>query len=62
MRNVPALFKVLMNFEVHEFHKFASLVYPTICDNAHGTDIERVMIGRPMKLTLEQHCSTLSCT
>ena len=45
----------------NKFHKLASLVYPTICDNAHSMDIEKVMSGMPMKLAPEQCCSTPSC-
>lgn len=54
MCEVPPLFKVWENFEVHEFDKFASLVCPIIRDNAHSTEVERVISGRLMKLTLAQ--------
>ena len=55
MREVSTLFKVLTNFEVPNFDEFASLVCPTICDNARSTTCESIMSGKPMKLTLEQH-------
>lgn len=54
MREVPVLFKVLTNFEVREFDELSSLVCPTINDNARSTGVERVLSGRPMKLTPEQ--------
>lgn len=40
MRNVPALFKVLTNFEVYAFHEYVSLVCPTILDNACNMGVE----------------------
>lgn len=55
MRDVPTLLKVLADFEVHKFDELASLVCPTICDNAYNMDIRRVMSGMPIKLTPKQH-------
>lgn len=42
MREVLALYKVLTNFEVHEFDELASIVCPTICDNVCSTCLERL--------------------
>lgn len=55
MGKVPTWFKVFANFEVHEFDELASLVCPTIHDNAHSIGGERIMSGKPMKLTPEHH-------
>lgn len=51
MREVPALFKGLTNFKVHEFEELASFVCPTICNNGHSTCVEITMSGMPMMLT-----------
>lgn len=50
MREVLALVKVLTCFEVDELD-----ACPTICNNTYNIGVERVMNGRPMKLTHEQH-------
>lgn len=50
MHKVHVLFKVLIEFEVQEFNKLASIVCPTICDNAHTMGVKRVMNGKLMKL------------
>lgn len=53
MRDMPTLFMVLTN--VYGFDELVSLVCPTIPNNAPSTNIGRVMGGKPMKLTPEQH-------
>lgn len=47
---VHVLFKVLIDFEVHEFDELASIVCPTIRENARNMGVESVMSAKPMKL------------
>lgn len=51
---MPTSFKVLIDFQVHEFDGFASVVCFTVRDNERGTNVERVVIWGFMKLTREQ--------
>jgi hypothetical protein len=51
---VPTSFKVFIDFQVHEFDGFASVVCFIVRDNERGTNVERVVIWGFMKLTREQ--------